>query len=136
MTVVLRRLVIPRIFLYHDDKIDLLNDLRNSASSPSLESIYKSDDVKDQLYVLKNNLPWKNKPTGGGALDFDGRALENSVKNIQLIPAYSPMIHSDRVIFQMGNLGPNYYTVDCTYPLLPWIAFAISMTRLDCKYLY
>jgi len=81
------------------------------------------------LCVL-NKPPRYHADTGQYVLDFCGRAPQVSVKNHQLVYPEEP----DEVLFQLGRMDEDSFSVDFRFPLAPIQAAAIALSSLDYKW--
>lgn len=63
-------------------------------------------------------------------MDFCGRAPQVSVKNFQLVYPEEP----DEVLFQLGRIDDENFSVDFRFPIAPIQAFAIALSSLDYKW--
>ncbi len=124
-------------------------ELKSLADTPFLKNEFISSssafsDLNSRLEVARSrfkdpSLPWTcllNKPpkfhaeSGQYVLDFCGRAPQVSVKNFQLVYPEEP----DDVLFQLGRMDDETFSVDFKFPLSPIQAFAIALSSLDYKW--
>ncbi|EOA40412.1 hypothetical protein CARUB_v10009138mg [Capsella rubella] len=110
---------------------------------------------KDGPLVLRNKTPRWHQQLKFWCLNFRGRVTVASVKNFQLIsgatvqpssgsdatravtttpsgPSQQPG-PSDKVILQFGKVGKDMFTMDYSYPLSAFQAFAICLSSFDTK---
>lgn len=88
--------------------------------------------------VLKNKSPRWHEQLQCWCLNFMGRVTVASVKNFQLVAAVDPSHNvspeeQERVILQFGKIGKDIFTMDYSYPLSAFQAFAICLTSFDTK---
>jgi len=79
---------------------------------------------------LLNKPPRYHADSGQYVLDFAGRAPCVSVKNFQLVYPEEP----DEVLFQLGRIDEDTFSVDFRFPIAPQQAFAIALSSLDYKW--
>uniref|UniRef100_A0A7N0VBQ9 Tubby C-terminal domain-containing protein n=1 Tax=Kalanchoe fedtschenkoi TaxID=63787 RepID=A0A7N0VBQ9_KALFE len=107
-------------------------------SSTSLaNSIVPVRDSHEPL-MLKNKPPRWHEQLQCWCLNFKGRVTVASVKNFQLVAAVEPsenvsVDEQERVILQFGKIGKDIFTMDYSYPLSAFHAFAICLTSFDNK---
>uniref|UniRef100_A0A7N0VJX1 Tubby C-terminal domain-containing protein n=1 Tax=Kalanchoe fedtschenkoi TaxID=63787 RepID=A0A7N0VJX1_KALFE len=107
-------------------------------SSTSLaNSIFPVKD-SDEPLMLKNKPPRWHEQLQCWCLNFKGRVTVASVKNFQLAAAVEPSENvsadeQERVILQFGKIGKDIFTMDYSYPLSAFQAFAICLTSFDNK---
>ncbi|CAM8904105.1 unnamed protein product [Rhodiola kirilowii] len=107
-------------------------------SSASLaNSIVPVNDSDAQL-LLKNKPPRWHEQLQCWCLNFKGRVTVASVKNFQLVAGVEPsenvsVEEQERVILQFGKIGKDIFTMDYSYPLSAFQAFAICLTSFDNK---
>jgi len=82
--------------------------------------------------TLKNKAPIWDEQCKGWHLDFKGRVTVASVKNFQFVAAVDPSHNvspeeQERVILQFGKIGTDIFTMDYSYPLSAFQAFAICL---------
>lgn len=82
----------------------------------------------EQLDVFVNKPPRWNDSVGAYVLNFNGRVTMASVKNFQLVRE-----QGDQVVLQFGKTGKDQFTMDFTWPLSPYQAFAMCISSLDNK---
>jgi tubby and related proteins len=88
--------------------------------------------------VLKNKSPRWHEQLQCWCLNFMGRVTVASVKNFQLVASVDPShnvssAEQERVILQFGKIGKDIFTMDYSYPLSAFQAFAICLTSFDTK---
>ncbi|XP_024020612.1 tubby-like F-box protein 5 [Morus notabilis] len=88
--------------------------------------------------VLKNKAPRWHEQLQCWCLNFKGRVTVASVKNFQLVAAVDPShnvseAEQERVILQFGKIGKDIFTMDYSYPLSAFQAFAICLSSFDTK---
>ncbi|CAI0462086.1 unnamed protein product [Linum tenue] len=89
--------------------------------------------------ILKNRAPRWHEQLQCWCLNFRGRVTVASVKNFQLIAAYEPHHHNvpaaehDRVLLQFGKIGKDIFSMDYSYPLSAFQAFALCLSSFDTK---
>ena len=97
--------------------------------SDSIEAKVENKEL-DKLTCLENKLPKWDDAYGGYVLNFQGRVTQSSVKNIQL---YSKDNTSDTTVLQFGRVSKTRFTMDFTYPMSPFQAFATCIAVMDEK---
>jgi Tub family len=139
MRVMISRLAFPKLFLTKEHYERLSGDRMDVSLADTFAKMEAGNsDGSGSMYVLKQKDPHKSlygsgRGDGGFVLDFEGRVLEHSIKNIQLVQEISLL--PDQVILQLGKLADHLFTLDCAYPVVPWLAFAIALTRFDPKHI-
>ena len=83
----------------------------------------------EDVVELVNMRPKWDPAHGGHVLNFKGRVTSSSVKNFQLC---CPEL-SDAPVLQFGRVGRERFSLDFSYPLSPYQAFAIVLASLDGK---
>ena len=88
--------------------------------------------------ILKNKSPRWHEQLQCWCLNFMGRVTVASVKNFQLVADVDPShnvlpAEQERVILQFGKIGKDIFTMDYSYPLSAFQAFAICLTSFDTK---
>eukprot|EP00250_Pteridium_aquilinum_P019746 c24558_g2_i1 orf=342-1595(+) len=88
--------------------------------------------------VLKNKAPRWHEQLQCWCLNFKGRVTVASVKNFQLVAALEPsptltQSELDKVLLQFGKIGKDIFTMDYSYPLSAFQAFAICLSSFDTK---
>lgn len=88
--------------------------------------------------VLKNKSPRWHEQLQCWCLNFRGRVTVASVKNFQLVSATEPSHNipaeeQEKVILQFGKIGKDIFTMDYSYPLSAFQAFAICLSSFDTK---
>ncbi|CAN1344266.1 Tubby-like F-box protein 2 [Linum perenne] len=88
--------------------------------------------------VLKNRAPRWHEQLQCWCLNFRGRVTVASVKNFQLSAAFEPHHNvlaeeHERVLLQFGKIGKDIFTMDYSYPLSAFQAFAICLSSFDTK---
>ncbi|CAN1225448.1 Tubby-like F-box protein 2 [Linum perenne] len=88
--------------------------------------------------VLKNRSPRWHEQLQCWCLNFRGRVTVASVKNFQLSAAFEPHHNvsaeeQERVLLQFGKIGKDIFTMDYSYPLSAFQAFAICLSSFDTK---
>ncbi|KAJ4457871.1 putative Tubby protein [Paratrimastix pyriformis] len=94
------------------------------------ESLIHRASEDPELIVLENKVPVLDPVTNQYRMDFHGRVTQPSVKNFQLIRARDP---GADVLLQFGRTGKNNFTLDFSFPLCPFQAFAIAVAALHKK---
>lgn len=94
------------------------------------------DCQRDGSLVLGNKAPAWHEHLQCWCLNFHGRVTLASVKNFQLV--VSPENgqagpEHEKVILQFGKVGKDVYTMDYSYPLSAFQAFAICLSSFDTK---
>jgi len=91
-----------------------------------------------QPLLLKSKDAIRDEQRKCWCLDYMGRenALVRSTKNFQLVedvvdPSHnvSP-VERERVVLQLGKIGKDIFTMDYSYPLSAFQAFAICLTQM------
>jgi hypothetical protein len=81
----------------------------------------------DKLLFLRNKPPRWNETTQSHCLNFGGRVTQPSIKNFQMIMDSN----ENYIVMQFGRCGPDYFTMDCRWPMTPMEAFAVALTTFD-----
>lgn len=102
---------------------------RPTKKADELLSRFKDRDMNDVIELINKPPRW-NDQVGAYVLNFNGRVTMASVKNFQLV---SPE-DEDKIILQFGRVGKDLFTMDFSYPLTPFQAFAICLSSLDGKW--
>ncbi|KAH9612787.1 hypothetical protein KSS87_012591 [Heliosperma pusillum] len=94
--------------------------------------------VSGDRLILKNKSPRWHEQLQCWCLNFRGRVTVASVKNFQLVAAVEPHHNipdseQERVILQFGKIGKDIFTMDYSYPLSAFQAFAICLSSFDTK---
>ena len=90
-------------------------------------NVFKNRDE----YGMKNIISLINKPprwndqVGAYVLNFNGRVTMASVKNFQLVD----QLDHDNIILQFGRVAKDEFTCDFQWPISPFQAFAITLSR-------
>lgn len=79
---------------------------------------------KSGIMLLNNKSPEWNSNLNAYALNFNGRVLKASVKNIQLVDQANP----DEILLQFGRVSDDVFHVDYRFPLNAIQAFGICLT--------
>ena len=79
---------------------------------------------KNGIMLLNNKAPEWNTNLNAYALNFNGRVLKASVKNIQLVNANNP----EEILLQFGRVSDDVFHVDYRFPLNAIQAFGICLT--------
>ncbi|KAL9245872.1 hypothetical protein vseg_019472 [Gypsophila vaccaria] len=117
-------------------KLPSKEDVAVNFSSTSLAEQPQANDG-DRL-TLKNKSPRWHEQLQCWCLNFRGRVTVASVKNFQLVAAVEPHHNvseseQERVILQFGKIGKDIFTMDYSYPLSAFQAFAICLSSFDTK---
>ncbi|CAK9157289.1 unnamed protein product [Ilex paraguariensis] len=107
-------------------------------------SSIEEEDGKVKPLILKNKAPRWHEQLQCWCLNFRGRVTVASVKNFQLIASTQPVPQAppasqpaqsdhDKVILQFGKVGKDIFTMDYSYPLSAFQAFAICLSSFDTK---
>ncbi|CAM8934663.1 unnamed protein product [Rhodiola kirilowii] len=104
----------------------------------SSTSLVNSVGNSDEPLMLKNKPPRWHEQLQCWCLNFKGRVTVASVKNFQLVAAVDSSQNvsvekQERVILQFGKIGKDIFTMDYSYPLSAFQAFAICLTSFDNK---
>lgn len=107
-------------------------------SSTSLANSIVPVNDADAPLMLKNKPPRWHEQLQCWCLNFKGRVTVASVKNFQLVAAVEESENvaaeeHERVILQFGKIGKDIFTMDYSYPLSAFQAFAICLTSFDNK---
>ncbi|KAK1357588.1 Tubby-like F-box protein 5 [Heracleum sosnowskyi] len=92
----------------------------------------------EESMILKNKAPRWHEQLQCWCLNFKGRVTVASVKNFQLVAAVDPShnvsdAEQERVILQFGKIGRDIFTMDYSYPISAFHAFAICLSSFDTK---
>lgn len=106
----------------------------SSSKFPSPTKVHSSEESM----VLKNKSPRWHEQLQCWCLNFKGRVTVASVKNFQLVAAVDPSLNvsdteQERVILQFGKIGRDIFTMDYSYPISAFQAFAICLSSFDTK---
>jgi hypothetical protein len=106
--------------------------------SGSLSELPELSQGSTDPLILKNKSPRWHEQLQCWCLNFMGRVTVASVKNFQLVAAVDPShnvspAEQERVILQFGKIGKDIFTMDYSYPLSAFQAFAICLTSFDTK---
>jgi hypothetical protein len=106
--------------------------------SGSLSELPELSQGSADPLILKNKSPRWHEQLQCWCLNFMGRVTVASVKNFQLVAAVDPShnvspAEQERVILQFGKIGKDIFTMDYSYPLSAFQAFAICLTSFDTK---
>lgn len=101
---------------------------RPMKSNDSMIEKYKANDLKG-LLVLQNKSPVWNETTKSYMLNFRNRVKQASVKNFQVVSVED----SETVLMQFGRVSGGVFSMDYSWPLNLFQAFAISLTSFDNK---
>ncbi|KAM9837397.1 uncharacterized protein ACBR49_018099 [Aulostomus maculatus] len=89
----------------------------------------QANNNMDQLITLQSKSPIWNDQSESYTLDFGGRATLTSVKNFQLVHPDN----EDYVVMQCGRVSEDVFTLDYSFPMCAFQAFAIALSSLDGK---
>ncbi|XP_047311817.1 tubby-like F-box protein 2 [Impatiens glandulifera] len=109
------------------------HDLNDDEKKPS------SSSSSEEPLMLRNKLPRWHEQLQCWCLNFKGRVTVASVKNFQLSVAVDsslpnvPLSEKEKVILQFGKIGKDIFTMDYSYPLSAFQAFAICLSSFDTK---
>jgi tubby-related protein 1 len=118
--------------------VSLSGQVREWQSQQESDGIDREVVAKRQngLMRLMNIQPKWDSVHGGHVLNFHGRVTESSVKNFQMqvvpLSGHEPSI-ANHVSLQFGRTGKNSFTMDASWPLSPFQAFAICTACIDGK---
>eukprot|EP00756_Hemistasia_phaeocysticola_P025091 Hpha_TRINITY_DN15987_c2_g9::TRINITY_DN15987_c2_g9_i1::g.72328::m.72328 len=79
------------------------------------------------VLVLESRKAQWSETLGRNVVDFGGRGVLPSVKNMQLVSPH------DTLLLQLGKVGPDAFTLDFQYPMCGLQAFGIALTAFDPK---
>lgn len=131
--------LVPILFASSNTNLHVRDVFRNEFLSTSsayqylwkqLQDAQQRSRVPHAWICLLNKPPRYHADTGQYVLDFCGRAPQVSVKNFQLVYPEEP----DDVLFQLGRLDDDNFSVDFRFPMSPSQAFAIALSSLDYKW--
>lgn len=106
---------------------------RPETDKESLAERFKSGKTDDMI-VLKNKAPMKDPVSGTWYLNFNGRVTKASVKNFQLVVDDDTADGPDSpIILQFGKTNKDTFTMDVSWPLSIFQAFAIVLSSFDSK---
>ena len=86
---------------------------------------------KNPPCILVNKSPRLNSSIGKFVLNFKGRVTCASVKNFQLLDKKNPDQYA--IKYQFGKVGKDKFVCDFGYPLSPFQAFCIALSKFDSK---
>jgi tubby and related proteins len=123
------------------------NSARFSDIAGGTEAGDEEGQNKERPLVLHNKAPRWHEQLQCWCLNFRGRVTIASVKNFQLIasssqpPAGAPTptpsqpvpTDQDKIILQFGKVAKDMFTMDYSYPLSTFQAFAICLSSFDTK---
>ncbi|CAL9173614.1 unnamed protein product [Musa hybrid cultivar] len=92
--------------------------------------------LNEEKLVLKNKNPRWHAQLQCWCLNFRGRVTVASVKNFQLVASDeigSVSQEQEKVILQFGKVGKDLFTMDYSYPISAFQAFAICLSSFDTK---
>ncbi|URD93942.1 tubby-like F-box protein [Musa troglodytarum] len=92
--------------------------------------------MNEEKLVLKNKNPRWHAQLQCWCLNFRGRVTVASVKNFQLVASDeigSAGQEQEKVILQFGKVGKDLFTMDYSYPISAFQAFAICLSSFDTK---
>lgn len=97
-----------------------------------------SSKFPSESLVLKNKSPRWHEQLQCWCLNFKGRVTVASVKNFQLVASVDSSdnvseAEQERVILQFGKIGKDIFTMDYSYPISAFQAFAICLSSFDTK---
>ncbi|CAI0462083.1 unnamed protein product, partial [Linum tenue] len=101
--------------------------------------ISSTNSPSESPMVIPDRAPRWHEQLQCWCLNFRGRVTVASVKNFQLIAAYEPHHHNvpaaehDRVLLQFGKIGKDIFSMDYSYPLSAFQAFALCLSSFDTK---
>ena len=81
------------------------------------------------LVSMINKPPRWNDQVGAYVLNFNGRVTMASVKNFQLVDQFD----HEKIILQFGRVAKDEFTMDFQWPITPFQAFAIALSKFDSK---
>ncbi|KAG0495687.1 hypothetical protein HPP92_000378 [Vanilla planifolia] len=119
---------------YSIDSFSPIPFFRSKSQTDSLSN--HSSDQKEPKLILKNKAPRWHEQLQCWCLNFRGRVTVASVKNFQLVASEEngPSARDlDKVILQFGKVGKDLFTMDYTYPISAFQAFAICLSSFDTK---
>ncbi|KAM7260016.1 hypothetical protein ACFE04_015757 [Oxalis oulophora] len=92
---------------------------------------------KDEALVLRNKAPRWHEQLHCWCLNFHGRVRQASVKNFQLVasPENGGPVgpQHEKIILQFGKVEKDVFTMDYSYPISAFQAFAICLSSFDTK---
>jgi tubby and related proteins len=107
-----------------------------SKSARIYSSTSQSSTEKEERLVLNNKSPRWHEQLQCWCLNFRGRVTVASVKNFQLVASVENgqgNQEGDKVILQFGKIGKDLFTMDYSYPISAFQAFAICLSSFDTK---
>lgn len=107
------------------------SDLEGSSSKKSLKDLYVfgKNRVDKKIIRLINKKPTWDAKKELWVMDFHGKALKSSIKNMILVQA-DRQSHEVMVLAKAGN---NEFNIDISHPLSPRIALAVATSSFDFK---
>ena len=97
----------------------------------SLEHTDFKEHGKNPPIILINKSPRLNSAIGKFVLNFKGRVTCASVKNFQLLDKKNKNMNA--ILYQFGKVGKDKFVCDFAYPLSPFQAFAIALSKFDSR---
>jgi len=86
---------------------------------------------KNPPIILINKSPRLNSAIGKFVLNFKGRVTCASVKNFQLLDKKNKDLSA--IKYQFGKVGKDKFVCDFAYPLSPFQAFSIALSKFDSR---
>ncbi|KAM9837868.1 tubby protein homolog [Aulostomus maculatus] len=89
----------------------------------------QANDDMDQLITLQSKSPSWDDRIQSFTLDFNKRVTRTSEKNFQLVHPQN----EDYVVMQFGRVSEDVFTMDYSFPMCAFQAFAIALSSFDGK---
>merc|ERR1712216_592644 len=111
----------------------LLPALDEASGKPKLGKVRLMDEFKsngrstEHLVALVNKAPVWDPSKNMYILDFRDRVTQASIRNFLAVRAED----EDDIVIQFGKVGDNSYTMDLSYPVSAFQAFAVSLTAFE-----
>lgn len=86
-----------------------------------------------EVAALQNRAPTLDPETMTFRMDFGGRVTMPSVKNFQLVWSNDVGNSLAAVLLQFGRVGKDTFTLDFSFPISPYQAFAVAIAALHNK---